>query len=352
MTGYAEEQAPPEPKAASVVPKTRMFSIAMRYAFANIPKDIQSMDYWFPLPFDNDQQKIYHRFSHAPYVSEINEAPDTGNLVMHMKGSARGGVPMQVKISFDVARFEDLRNTFEPAKQPLPPEEEKKVMERWLQPETMIVVDKAARSKAGKITSGKKQPIDKARAIYDYILDNMTFVEDVSSVRGAGFGNFGFALSELKGNSMDFAAAFVGLCRAAGIPARTIIGVKIPTDMETGEVKGYHGWAEFYVAGIGWIPVDPAEGKLVPSRRKYYFGALDPDRLAFSAGRDIELIPPQAGPPLNYLVNPYWEGDTKEMPTPYIEIKFTNLDEIPSSPSDEAIPVGGQTPVPPGGGGR
>ncbi len=347
-----QEGRPSGPAGAEpVVPKTRKFNVVMRFAYNNIPKNIQGMQYWFPLPIQNDHQQIHNQFSHAPYTSEVNTAPDTGNVIMHMEGTARGGVPMQVKISFDAERIEDLRNTFEPPADSPSKDEEKKVMERWLQPSTVMVIDKKVRSKASKIVSGKKMPLDKARAIYDWVVDNLTYLENAASAPGAGFGNLAFVLDKLEGNSMDFSAAFVGLCRAEGIPARSIIGFRIPKTPDTGVIKDYHGWAEFYLQGIGWIPVDPAAGKRTPARRKYYFGALDPDRLAISIGRDIVLIPPQAGDPLNYLVNPYWEGDTKPMPTPYVEIKYTNLEKIPEGLPDEAVPIGGQTVLPPAGGG-
>ena len=59
------------------------------------------------------------------------------------------------------------------------------------------------------------------------------------------------------------------------------------------------------------MPVDASEAAKDPSRREYFFGAHDENRVEFSRGRDLVLNPPQAGEPLNYFVYPYAEADGK-----------------------------------------
>ena len=59
------------------------------------------------------------------------------------------------------------------------------------------------------------------------------------------------------------------------------------------------------------MPVDASEAAKDPSRREYFFGAHDENRVEFSRGRDLVLVPPQKGEPLNYFVNPYAEADGK-----------------------------------------
>jgi hypothetical protein len=44
---------------------------------------------------------------------------------------------------------------------------------------------------------------------------------------------------------------------------------------------------------------------------EYYFGALTENRVQMSQGRDLVLVPPQKGEPLNFLVYPYAEVDGK-----------------------------------------
>ena len=52
-----------------------------------------------------------------------------------------------------------------------------------------------------------------------------------------------------------------------------------------------HNWAEFYVEGIGWIPVDPTMGDKNDSRKQYYFGAMDNARLCVSKSGCHDILP-------------------------------------------------------------
>jgi hypothetical protein len=62
---------------------------------------------------------------------------------------------------------------------------------------------------------------------------------------------------------------------------------------------------------VGWIPVDASEAAKDPSRREYFFGVHDENRIEFTRGRDIVLSPRQKGDPLNYFIYPYAEVDGK-----------------------------------------
>lgn len=77
-------------------------------------------------------------------------------------------------------------------------------------------------------------------------------------------------LEQKTGVCHHYCAAFVALCRAAGVPAVVAHGVVIAPTGEFDGAPGSHGWAEVYLPEVGWTPVEP----------------LDPTSLAsFSAGR-------------------------------------------------------------------
>jgi len=85
---------------------------------------------------------------------------------------------------------------------------------------------------------------------------------------------------------------------------------------------GYHCWAYFFVEGKGWVPVDISEADKHPEMKGYYFGNLTESRIMFTTGRDIDLVPKQAGAPLNYFVYPYVEVKGKLWPVEKIEKRF------------------------------
>src|SRR6185312_13698043 len=76
------------------------------------------------------------------------------------------------------------------------------------------------------IVRGQKSDIDKARAIYEWIVDN-TYRD--GKVRGCGTGDINFMLENKAwgGKCADLNALFVAFARAQGIPARDVYGVRV-----------------------------------------------------------------------------------------------------------------------------
>ena len=70
---------------------------------------------------------------------------------------------------------------------------------------------------AVKVTEGKTQPLDKARAIYDYVFTTMRYDKTGT---GWGRGDVLYACDAKKGNCTDFHSLFIAMARSQGIPAR------------------------------------------------------------------------------------------------------------------------------------
>jgi transglutaminase-like putative cysteine protease len=143
---------------------------------------------------------------------------------------------------------------------------------------------------------------------------------------GWGRGDSDWACDSGYGNCTDFHSMFISLARAQKIPAKFEIGFPLPEKRGSGEVAGYHCWAKFKPKGKDWIPVDISEANKNPKMRDYYFGNLTEDRVTFSLGRDINLVPKQDGEPLNFFVYPYVEVDGKAYPADKVRRKFTFKD--------------------------
>ncbi len=176
-------------------------------------------------------------------------------------------------------------------------------LERWLQSETLVPDTPEFRAIAEEVVRGKMGDLVRARALYDHVMDRMRYMKHGP---GWGKGDAVYACRLRTGNCSDFHAYFVGLARAAGIPARFAVGAAIPSERDEGGIDGYHCWAEFYAEGKWW-PVDVSEADKYSSLATYYFGHHPANRIEFSRGRDLVFDPgPQSGP-INFLAFPVLE---------------------------------------------
>jgi transglutaminase-like putative cysteine protease len=203
----------------------------------------------------------------------------------------------------------------------------------WLQPSKYVPIDGIVLETATKATAGATTDVDKARALYAWVVQN-TFRDP--KVRGCGRGDIRFMLEsgDMGGKCADINALYVGLARAAGIPARHVYGLRIAksdqgyksiglaTDRAT---KGQHCRAEVYLRDYGWVPADPADVRkvaleeppgnlmlndaMVAKAEKQLFGSWEMNWMAYNYAHDVAL-PGSAGKPLVYFMYP--QAETSE----------------------------------------
>ena len=209
-------------------------------------------------------------------------------------------------------------------------QEDKAVLDYFKKPSKLIKTDGIVADTARGITQGKKSDVDKARAIYAWIVDN-TFRDP--KVRGCGIGDISTMLEtgNLGGKCADLNALYVGLARAAGLPARDVYGVRCAASSEfkslgkADDITGaQHCRAEVYLTGYGWVPVDPADVRkvvleenppeLLPlddpkvqRARAKLFGAWEMNWLPYNYSHDVKL-PQSNGPEIGFLMYP--QGET------------------------------------------
>jgi transglutaminase-like putative cysteine protease len=200
------------------------------------------------------------------------------------------------------AQSKQRKNTY--ARENTSPE----LLRRFLQPDRLVPIDGRIAEEAGRIVKPGMSSLEKARAIYDYVVETMAYDK---SGTGWGRGDALWACDAKRGNCTDFHSLFIGMARALGIPARFVMGFPVPEDKKEGEITGYHCWAEFYIEGEGWLPVDASEAWKHPEKKDFFFGNLDPNRVAFTIGRDIRLEAELQ--PLNYLIFPQVRIDGRQL---------------------------------------
>ena len=275
-----------------------------------LPADAKVSRIWIPLPQSNLYQTIRNLKIEAPFAYTEHKDPQYGNEYLYVQVPAsKVGKPADVKITFDVTRREH-RVALEPRPAAASSHVPTADLQRYLEPDRLIPLNGVIAELSAQQTKGLQDPLAKARAIYNYVIATMRYDK---SGTGWGNGDAVWACTAKRGNCTDFHSLFIGMMRAAGIPARFEIGFPLPEDQHDGAIPGYHCWAEFYVEPYGWIPVDASEAWKHPDKKDYFFGAHDDNRVQLTIGRDIRLDPPQQGQPLNYFVYPYAELDGKPL---------------------------------------
>ena len=261
---------------------------------------------WVPLPSTDQFQEISQLELKAPSSIRVHKDSRYGNrFAFFTVDPSQVKAPFEIRLTFHVVRYEHQATLAHAAD---PSGTFPKDVAPFLQPDRLIPVDGVIAKIAREQTQDVTDPVEKARKIYDYILSTMSYD---SSIPGSGRGDAAWACDTHRGNCADFHSLFIGMARAVGIPTRFQIGFLLPKEQKGGTVPDYHSWAEFYVNGSGWIPVDASEASQQPDKRDYFFGAIDADRVTISIGRDVPFTPaPKAGP-LNYIVYPYIEIDGK-----------------------------------------
>ena len=287
----------------------RSFTFTYALTVKDVPAGAHQVDIWLPVPHDDAFQSITNLRVETPYHYEIATGAED-NRILHIRvADSREPMEtmqptMQVTLRFDAVRKEHI--------QPLAPavaaSELPTGLERYLKPDRLVPLDDTIRRWAHEVVeaAGARTDLEMARAIYNHVVATVKYDK---SGKGWGNGDIYYACDARRGNCTDFHAIFIGYARAVGIPARFAIGFPLPADRGAGKIAGYHCWAEFYAAGIGWVPIDASEAAKNPARREYFFGAHDENRVEFSQGCDVELVPRQQGAALNYFVYPYVEVD-------------------------------------------
>lgn len=174
-----------------------------------------------------------------------------------------------------------------------------RIQEVYLEPNRNVPVSGRLAALATKAAEDKKEPFAVARALYDWVLDDMDYGTHEA---GFGKGDSVWASKEHFGTSPDFDAYFISMARSLGIPARMHTGVVLPQDLGSGILKDLHTWTQFHVDDHGWIPVDLSAADLNPEKSEFYFGRLNADRITFTVGRDLVFDPAQESGALAFML--------------------------------------------------
>jgi transglutaminase-like putative cysteine protease len=258
---------------------------------ATLPELADPARMWLPLPETDIFQTVEVLSIKAPGKQRILHDAERKNRLLFLELDPEDG-GQTVELLFRVTRRE--KAVYEAVEASVAP---------FLEPDRLTPRNETFRSIADGVVEGKKQPLVRARALYDHVIDNFRYMKFGS---GWGQGDAVYACDARTGNCSDFHAYFIALARSVGIPARFAIGAGIPSERDDGGIDGYHCWAEFHAEGMWW-PIDISEGDKYSGLATYYFGHNPANRFELSRGRDIVVDPLPASGPINFLAYPVLE---------------------------------------------
>ena len=306
---------------ATTAPKSRSFTFHYRFKV----KDLKPADdaansvvrVWLPSASASDDQDVKRLDATAPGNVLENTDEQFGNRILFFETKIPESGEFSVDVPYEITRREVLRgpsHVATPAAQKL--DEAKRKF--FLRADAMVPTT----GKSLKLLDMIELMQDKfarARQLYDIVDNHVAYKKEGT---GWGRGDTDWVCDSRYGNCTDFHSLFISLARSQGLPSRFEIGFSVPTDKPEGLIAGYHCWAWFYNDERGWVPVDISEADKNPMMKDYYFGGLTPDRVTFSVGRDISLVPMSASQPLNFFVYPHIEVGGKVLPKENVELQI------------------------------
>lgn len=266
---------------------------------------------WIPYPVSNSNQTISDIRVAGTFTSSGVYTDKAFATPMLYARWDKGVKERRLTFTFAAQRAEVIRRDFPAKETAWDPAD----YAAYLAPTSLGPVDGEVKKLADKITHGQKTVLAKAKAIYDWACENTYRNPDT---RGCGAGDVCRLLQDPGGKCADISSVYVALARAAGVPSREVFGIRMGKKAEQDISTWQHCWAEFYLPGYGWVPVDPADVRKMMLVHKltldddktkeyheYFWGGIDPYRIKLGEGRDLTLNPVQQGMTVNYLMYPF-----------------------------------------------
>jgi transglutaminase-like putative cysteine protease len=255
---------------------TISYSVNIQVKEASEPN---SLYLWIPRPVSSASQRGVELLSRdaEPFIDDYR-----GTSLFqfnNLDASSRTGIALSYRVEvYSLETALQARQVKEGGDSP--------VDSAWSLPGPLIPSDDPRiRTLAAAVTGKERNPYLKARQIYDWLIRE-------GNIRSRPLtGGAIEALEQKQADPYMAALLFCALCRASGISAIPVAGVLVNRGTET--VRHY--WAEFWINGFGWVPVDPALGAgaapasfgLPGDRADWYFGNLDNQRITFSRGQTL-----------------------------------------------------------------
>ena len=150
----------------------------------------------------------------------------------------------------------------------------------------------AAAAKARELTKKCKNDLAKVKAIYQFIIKNITYdTATAANVKSGEVTSYipspDRTIKNKKGICFDYSSLMAAMLRSVGIPTKVVTGYVSPKNT-------YHAWNEVYIKNKGWVKVNGS----------FYFDGVKYSRMdpTFGAGGKNGKLTAYIGNAKNYKV--------------------------------------------------
>lgn len=248
--------------------------------FMQSGQENEKIHIWIPYPLEKLQMKNLHLEESTPAFKYM-APPDATQRTVYFEGEMRQ--LQRAEIVYQVENYMRYVN--------LKPEEVSPQQPDFDTGEQLphIVFTPYLRALTAEVVGEEKNPLKKARRIYDFITRKVNYSYMRSYISLPVIPEY--CASRLRGDCGVQALTFITMCRIAGVPARWQSGLYAN---ENG--AGSHDWAMFYIAPYGWLWADCSFGGAAwrdgaLERWNFYFGNMDPYRVALTSEFQTDFQP-------------------------------------------------------------
>ena len=280
------------------------YQITERITVGQLAEAGHKMDIWIPLPLEEPTQRIEGRTIEGPLDFSVAYDPDHGNPILHGTTRALGQPEIVIRVDHLVERSSYASPRA--GKRQSPVSGDRGAWFSDLRPERHVDIDERTCEIAREVVGDERDTLEQMRKLYNHVVGFMDYDAEKQSFKGSTE----HALVCQIGNCNDIHSLYLSLARSRGIPSRMVMGIALepPVDGEEDcDICGYHCWAESWVQGVGWVPVDASCA--CKYHKDQLFGDIETNHIAYSRGRDVLLQPRQRGDRVLYFATPYVEVD-------------------------------------------
>jgi len=269
----------------------------------HVTGDSPEVRLWAALPVEHRGQRVEIGEIYPEPAAVLEDPLGKTKIVFWRQTDVRDGEGMY--FYYDFAYAGELVNAgVDPAKVE-PYDVDSAEYRRYTQSEPWVEITDGIRAQAREIVGDETNSYLKAHKIFDWVVYNIRYEFPDIDHRGAAK-----SFVRRSGDCGEFSVVFCALCRAEGIPART---VTCCWPWGSG-----HQWAEVLIPPYGWVPADTSiaamfvPGGSIPATEdslhrfmeltgigeddpEWMFGNLYPHRLIVAVGNNLEFEYPELG---------------------------------------------------------